>query len=138
MTEYKEVVDGEEFSFTDEDLKASDFDPADYIEDEHDVIEFINAALEMRTPGFLQKALGAVARSRGMTELSRKTGGTACIRRCARRETPATTSFGACSRRSGSGCRSCPSTPGTPKAHSLRWYTQSARFLPAQRRWRHL
>lgn len=74
MTEYKEVVDGEEFSFTDEDLKVGDFDPADYIEDEHDVIEFINAALEMRTPGFLQKALGAVARSRGMTELSRKTG----------------------------------------------------------------
>ena len=62
------------FSFTDKDLEVTDFNVADYIDDERDAVGFLNAIIETGRPELLQAALGDIARSRGMTELSRKTG----------------------------------------------------------------
>lgn len=55
-------------------LKTTRFDPADYIETAEDVRFFLEAAMEGNDPKHIASALGDVARSRGMTEIARKTG----------------------------------------------------------------
>ena len=55
------------------DSKWSEWDAADYIETEEDAAEFLNAVLELNDPGLLPEALGAIARSRGMTEVAKST-----------------------------------------------------------------
>lgn len=55
-------------------LKTKPFDPADYLGTEDDVVEYLNAWLEDGTPQEIARALGDVARSKGMTEMARKTG----------------------------------------------------------------
>jgi probable addiction module antidote protein len=55
-------------------MKAAKFDAAEYIEDEGDVLAFLEAALEENDPQYFIKALGIVARSKGMTEIAKKTG----------------------------------------------------------------
>lgn len=52
------------------------YDSADYLETAEDVAAYIEACLEEADddPAYLVRALGAVARSRGMTQLSRDTG----------------------------------------------------------------
>ncbi|WP_416423581.1 putative addiction module antidote protein [Pseudomonas sp. App30] len=51
-----------------------DFDPAEYLTTPQAIAEFMNDALETGNAGYVAKALGVVARAKGMTELSRETG----------------------------------------------------------------
>jgi probable addiction module antidote protein len=55
-------------------LKTTPFDPANYLETEEDIIAYLDASMEGGDTGHIARALGDVARSKGMTELSRKTG----------------------------------------------------------------
>lgn len=55
-------------------LKTTRFDPADYIETAEDVRYYLEAAMEGNDPKHIASALGDVARSKGMSEIARKTG----------------------------------------------------------------
>ena len=55
-------------------LKTTPFDPADYLDTEEVIVAYLDASMEGGDPKHIARALGDVARSRGMTELSRKTG----------------------------------------------------------------
>lgn len=55
-----------------EKLDVSKWDAADYIETKDDVFEYLAAAIEENNPEFLISALGDIARSKGMTRLSRE------------------------------------------------------------------
>ena len=55
-------------------VKTKPFDPADYIQSEDDIVEYLNAWLEDGTSQELARALGDIARSKGMTEIARATG----------------------------------------------------------------
>ena len=50
------------------------FDPANYLETGEDILYFLEAAMEGNDPKHIASALGDVARSKGMTEIARKTG----------------------------------------------------------------
>ena len=52
----------------------SDFDPAEYLTSPAAIAEFMSDALETGDAGYIAKALGVVARAKGMTELARETG----------------------------------------------------------------
>ncbi|HJS12762.1 MAG TPA: addiction module antidote protein [Sphingopyxis sp.] len=55
-------------------LKTTRFDPADYIETAEDVRFYLEAAMEGNDAKHIASALGDVARSKGMSEIARKTG----------------------------------------------------------------
>ena len=55
-------------------LKVYPFDPARYLETEEDILYYLEAAMEGNDPKHIASALGDVARSKGMTEVARKTG----------------------------------------------------------------
>ena len=50
------------------------FDPADHLQSEEDIFYFLEAAMEGNDPAHIARALGVVARSKGMTEIARMTG----------------------------------------------------------------
>lgn len=50
------------------------FDPARHIETEEDILYYLEAAMEGNDPKHIARALGDVARSKGMTEIAKKTG----------------------------------------------------------------
>lgn len=50
------------------------FDPADHLQSEEDILYFLEAAMEGNDHAHIARALGVVARSKGMTEIARKTG----------------------------------------------------------------
>jgi probable addiction module antidote protein len=50
------------------------FDPADYLKSEEDVLYFLEAAMEGNDPKHIARALGVVARSKGMTGIAKKAG----------------------------------------------------------------
>lgn len=52
------------------------FDVADYLKTERDIAGFLEACFEEGgdDPAYIAKALGAVARARGITKISKKTG----------------------------------------------------------------
>ena len=50
------------------------FNPADHLQSEEDILYFLEAAMEGNDPAHIASALGVVARSKGMTEIARKTG----------------------------------------------------------------
>ena len=50
------------------------WDPADYLEDEGDVAAYLEAAFEDGDPREIARALGDVARSKGMTAVAAKSG----------------------------------------------------------------
>lgn len=50
------------------------FDPAEHLETVDDILYYLEAAMEGNDPKHIASALGDVARSRGMTEIARKTG----------------------------------------------------------------
>ncbi|HKS12019.1 MAG TPA: addiction module antidote protein [Pseudomonas sp.] len=52
----------------------TEFDPADYLHTPEAIVEFMNDALETGDAGYIAKALGVVARAKGMTQLSKETG----------------------------------------------------------------
>jgi len=48
------------------------YDPAEYINSKEDVIALLEVALEENDPDFLLRAIGYIARSKGMTQLARE------------------------------------------------------------------
>ncbi len=55
-------------------LKVTPFDPAEHLETEEDILYYLEAAMEGNDPKHIASALGDVARSKGMSEIARKTG----------------------------------------------------------------
>ena len=55
-------------------LKTSPYDSAEYLDTDEAIAEYIEAALEENDPKFIAKALGIVARAKGMSEIARETG----------------------------------------------------------------
>ena len=54
--------------------KIVPFDPAEYLETEEDILFYLEAAMEGNDPAHIARALGNVARSKGMTEIAKRTG----------------------------------------------------------------
>lgn len=50
------------------------FDPAEHLETGDDILYYLEAAMEGNDPKHIARALGDVARSKGMTEIARATG----------------------------------------------------------------
>lgn len=55
-------------------LELRPFDPARYLETEEDILFYLEAAMEGNDAKHIASALGDVARSRGMSEIARKSG----------------------------------------------------------------
>ena len=55
-------------------LKVYPFDPATHLENEEDILYYLEAAMEGNDPKHIASALGDVARSKGMTEIAKKSG----------------------------------------------------------------
>lgn len=66
--------DEDEFHFTEDELKVTAFDPADYLERESSQLYLLRDALASGHPGYIADAIGAVARARGLSNLERATG----------------------------------------------------------------
>lgn len=55
-------------------LKVVPFDPARHLETEEDILYYLEAAMEGNDARHIARALGDVARSKGMSEIARKSG----------------------------------------------------------------
>ena len=55
-------------------IKTTPFDVADYLDSEEMIAEYLAAILEEDDPDLFIRALGDVARARGMTQIARETG----------------------------------------------------------------
>ncbi len=55
-------------------MELRPFDPVNYLETEEDILFYIEAAMEGNDPKHITGALGNVARSKGMSDIARKTG----------------------------------------------------------------
>lgn len=55
-------------------MELRPFDPATHLETEEDILYYLEAAMEGNDPKHITSALGDIARSKGMTEIARKTG----------------------------------------------------------------
>ena len=55
-------------------MKLKKFDVVDFLDSDEVVIEYLNVALEENDPRHFAKALGNVARAKGMTSISEATG----------------------------------------------------------------
>jgi probable addiction module antidote protein len=55
-------------------LKVTPFDPAKHLDTEEDILYYLEAAMEGNDAKHIASALGDVARSKGMSEIARKTG----------------------------------------------------------------
>ena len=55
-------------------MKLKTFDAVDFLDTDEALIEYLNAALEERDPAFFAKAVGDVARAKGMTAVAEATG----------------------------------------------------------------
>ena len=54
--------------------ELQDFDPAEYLENEEAMAEYLTAIIEENNPALLAAALGDIARARGMTEIAHASG----------------------------------------------------------------
>ena len=54
--------------------RTKPFDAADYLESDEDIAGYLTEALATRDTAVIARALGAVARARGMTRIARETG----------------------------------------------------------------
>jgi probable addiction module antidote protein len=54
--------------------KTRPYDAAEYLETPEDMAAYLEAALEDGEPAIVVKALGVIARARGMTQIARDTG----------------------------------------------------------------
>ena len=52
-------------------LKTTPFDPAEYLDDDEAVAAYIEEALATNDVGFITKAIGDVARARGMAQIAK-------------------------------------------------------------------
>ena len=55
-------------------LRTTPFDPAEYLDDEHTIVAYLNEVLAEGDSSAVIAALGTVARARGMAKLARSTG----------------------------------------------------------------
>ena len=55
-------------------LKVLPFDPAEHLETEEDILHYLEAAMEGNDPKHIASALGDVARSKGMSDIAKKSG----------------------------------------------------------------
>lgn len=55
-------------------ITTSKWDAAKFLDTEEDIVAYLDAVMEEGDLPFLCKALGDVARSKGMTEIAKKTG----------------------------------------------------------------
>lgn len=51
-----------------------DFEPAEYLDNEEAIAEYLTAIIEENDPGLLAAALGDVAKARGMTDIAKASG----------------------------------------------------------------
>jgi len=54
--------------------KTKPFDPADYLWSEDDILDYLKIWMEDGSPQEIARAIGDVARSKGMSEIARKAG----------------------------------------------------------------
>ena len=54
--------------------ELQDFDPAEYLESEEAMAEYLTAIIEENNPALLAAVLGDIARARGMTEIAHASG----------------------------------------------------------------
>ena len=54
--------------------RTSKFDIANHLENEADIASYLSEALALGDPAYFQHALGAVARSKGMAAIAKKSG----------------------------------------------------------------
>jgi probable addiction module antidote protein len=52
-------------------ITVADFDAAEFLKTEKDIMAYLEVALEENDPEFLLSAIGDIARSKGMTRLAR-------------------------------------------------------------------
>ena len=55
-------------------LSLKQFDVVDFLDSDEAMVEYLNAALEEQDPAFFAKAIGDVARARGMTAIAEASG----------------------------------------------------------------
>src|SRR3989344_4571650 len=55
-------------------VETRTFDPAEFLTSEDDVVRYLNVWMEDGTPQEIARALGDLARSKGMTEIAKRTG----------------------------------------------------------------
>lgn len=55
-------------------IRTKVFDPAKYLQTEEDIVAYLDEAMQENDPAHIARALGDVARSEGMTEISRRSG----------------------------------------------------------------
>ncbi|HWK40494.1 MAG TPA: addiction module antidote protein [Croceibacterium sp.] len=55
-------------------VETRPFDAANYLQTEEDILYYLEAAMEGSDPKHIASAIGDVARSKGMTEISKKSG----------------------------------------------------------------
>lgn len=55
-------------------VEVRPFDPAEHLQTEEDILYYLEAAMEGNDPKHIASALGDIARSRGMSEIARKSG----------------------------------------------------------------
>jgi probable addiction module antidote protein len=55
-------------------IKTTPFDVADYLDSEEMIAEYLSVILEEDNPDLFIRALGDIARARGMTQIAKETG----------------------------------------------------------------
>lgn len=55
-------------------VKTTPFDPAEYLDTQEAMAEYMSAALESGDPAVIADALGVVARAKGMTQIAKESG----------------------------------------------------------------
>ena len=55
-------------------MKTLPYDPAEFLDDETAMADYLRLTCEDGSPAEIARALGAIARARGMTEIAAKTG----------------------------------------------------------------
>lgn len=55
-------------------LKTTPWDSAEYLETEEDMANYLDACMEEGDPALITRALGVIARAKGMTQIARETG----------------------------------------------------------------
>ena len=55
-------------------VRTRPFDPATYLQTEEDILYYLEAAMEGNDPKHIASALGDVARSKGMSQIAKKSG----------------------------------------------------------------
>ena len=55
-------------------METRPFDPAEHLQTEEDILYYLEAAMEGNDPKHIARALGDVARSKGMSEIARRAG----------------------------------------------------------------